>query len=109
LNRAIYCLLAINLVSYELDTANSGSLYSIPELNHGYYQGEKMIRTIEAVIDDQGHVRLTEPIAVSGVHRALVMVLDEPPVEAFETALLSESSLSDWSRSEENEAWSHLQ
>ena len=38
------------------------------------------------------------------------MVLDEPPVNEHETALLSEQSLStDWSKTEEDEAWSHLQ
>lgn len=68
-----------------------------------------MIRTIEATVDDSGRVRLTEPLRVSGTHRALVTVLDEPPVETLETALLAESSLSDWSRAEEDEAWSHLQ
>lgn len=67
-----------------------------------------MIRTIEATIDDTGQVRLAEPLRLSGVHRALVTVLDEPPAEAFETAVLSESGLADWSRPEEDEAWSHL-
>lgn len=68
-----------------------------------------MIRTIEAIIDDSGQVRLAEPLRVTGPHRALVTVLDEPPAEALETALLSESGLSDWSRPEEDEAWLHLQ
>lgn len=68
-----------------------------------------MIRTVEAIVDDTGEVRLSEPLRISGPHRALVTVLDEPPVEAYETALLSEPSLSDWSRPEEDEAWAHLQ
>lgn len=68
-----------------------------------------MIRTIEAIIDDSGRVKLAEPLRVSGSHRALVTILDEPPAEMLETALLAESSLSDWSRPEEDEAWSHLQ
>ena len=68
-----------------------------------------MIRTIEATVDDTGQVRLAEPLRISGPHRALVTILDEPPAEALETALLSESSLADWSRPEEDEAWSHLQ
>ena len=68
-----------------------------------------MIRTIEAIIDDSGQVKLAEPLWVSGSHRALATVLDEPPTEMLETALLAESSLSDWSRPEEDEAWSHLQ
>lgn len=68
-----------------------------------------MIRTIEATIDDSGQIQLNEPLQVSGSHRALVTVLDEPPVAALETALLAESGLSDWARPEEEEAWSHLQ
>ncbi|MGH8522759.1 MAG: hypothetical protein ACREXY_00585 [Gammaproteobacteria bacterium] len=68
-----------------------------------------MIRTVEAIVDDTGEVRLSEPLRISGPHRALVTVLDEPPVEAYEMALLSEPSLSDWSRPEEDEAWAHLQ
>lgn len=68
-----------------------------------------MIRTVEAIVDDTGEVRLSEPLRMSGPHRALVTVLDEPPVEVYEMALLSEPSLSDWSRPEEDEAWAHLQ
>lgn len=68
-----------------------------------------MIRTVEAIVDDSGQVRLTEPLCVSGSHRALVTILNEPPTEALETALLTEESLSDWARPEEDEAWSHLQ
>jgi hypothetical protein len=68
-----------------------------------------MIKTIEAIVDDSGQVRLAEPLRIKGSHRALVTVLDEPPAEALETALLSESGLADWSRPEEDEAWPHLQ
>ncbi len=69
-----------------------------------------MIHTVEAIIDEKGKVRLAEPLQIKGVHRALLTVLEEPPIEVIETALLSESSLStDWSRPEEEEAWTHLQ
>ena len=69
-----------------------------------------MIRTIEATIDEKGEVYLAESLELKGLHRALVMVLEEPPVDAIETTFLSEPSLSkDWSRPEEDEAWSHLQ
>ena len=69
-----------------------------------------MIHTIEAIIDEKGEIQLAEPLKIKGVHRALLTVLDEPPVEALETAFLSESSLStDWLRPEEEEAWSHFQ
>lgn len=68
-----------------------------------------MIRTIEAIIDDSGKVQLAEPLRITGTHRALVIILNELPAETLETALLSESGLSDWLCPEEDEAWSHLQ
>ena len=69
-----------------------------------------MLKTIEAVIDEQGRVRLLEPARISGTRRALVTVLDEVPLDgADETALLSEEALSDWDRPEEDAAWQHLQ
>jgi hypothetical protein len=55
-----------------------------------------MIRTVEAVIDEQGGVHLLEPVRL--------------PSAANACALLSEAALAeDWSRPEEDEAWSHLQ
>jgi hypothetical protein len=69
-----------------------------------------MIRTVEAVIDEQGNIRLLEPIHLPEARRALVMILQEEPLpQANETALLSEASLEDWNRPEEDAAWSHLQ
>ena len=68
-----------------------------------------MIRTIEAVIDEQGIVLLQEAVALSATHRALVTILDEQAYPS-ETALLSEAALAeDWNRPEEDAAWSHLQ
>ncbi len=70
-----------------------------------------MIQTIEAVIDEDGKVRLLESSSLPEARRALVTILEEEPAtEVSETALLSEQSLAeDWSRPEEDEAWSHLQ
>ena len=69
-----------------------------------------MIKTVEAVIDDKGNVHLLEPVEIETVRRALVLILDEPVATLNEAALLSERSLSqDWSRPEEDFAWSHLQ
>ena len=70
-----------------------------------------MIRTIEAVIDEKGNVRLLEPVTPGAVRRVLVTILDEAPAAtSSESALLSEASLSeDWSRPEEDAAWAHLQ
>lgn len=70
-----------------------------------------MIRTVEAVIDEQGNVRLLERIQPFTRCRALVTILDErPSPEVPESALLSEAALAqDWDRPEEDDAWSHLQ
>ena len=68
-----------------------------------------MIQTVEAVVDSEGRVRLLEDVRVTGSQRALVTVLDEVAEVPGETALLSEAALSDWLRSEEDAAWSHLQ
>ena len=70
-----------------------------------------MIRTIEAVIDKGGAIHLLEPVTLKEAHRALVTILeDEPSSSGWEAALLSEQSLAkDWSRPEEDEAWTHLQ
>ena len=70
-----------------------------------------MLRTIEAVIDEQGIVRLLEPIRLPAERRALVTILEyEPVINIPETALLSEPALAeDWNRPEEDAAWSHLQ
>ena len=69
-----------------------------------------MIQTVEALIDENGSVRLLEEVHLPSARRALVTILNQPATEKAETALLSEASLAaDWNRSEEEEAWSHLQ
>jgi hypothetical protein len=69
-----------------------------------------MIRTIEAIVDEHGAVRLLEPLQLDRRHRALVTILADEPAETHETALLSEAALAeDWNRPEEDAAWSHLQ
>lgn len=70
-----------------------------------------MIRTVEAIIDERGSVRLLEAVAVTGARRALVTILEEEPsLRVAETALLSEAALAeDWNRPEEDEAWAYLQ
>jgi len=69
-----------------------------------------MIRTVEAIVDEQGAVRLLEPVRLDRTHRALVTILAEEPSNVHETALLSELALAeDWNRPEEDAAWAHLQ
>lgn len=67
-----------------------------------------MQQTIEAVIDEQGNVRLLEPIQLTKPHRAFVTILTDER-DLPETALLSEAALAeDWNRPEEEAARSHL-
>lgn len=65
-----------------------------------------MFPTIEAEVDEKGHIRPKEPVMLSPGSRVLVTVL-EP--DGSEPALLSEAALAaDWERLEEEAAWSHL-
>ena len=70
-----------------------------------------MIRTVEAIIDEGGVVRLLETVVIPTARRALVTILEEEPiVHVVETAVLSETALAvDWNRPEEDEAWAYLQ
>lgn len=70
-----------------------------------------MLRTVEAIIDENGVVRLLEEVHLPATRRALLTILEDEPAERIdETALLSEAALAeDWNRPEEDEAWSHLQ
>jgi hypothetical protein len=70
-----------------------------------------MLRTVEAVIDEHGNVRLLEAIQLTAARKALVTILEDAPAAGVpEAALLSEQALAqDWDRPEEDEAWSHLQ
>lgn len=68
-----------------------------------------MVRAIEAVIDEQGNVRLLEPVKLAGKRKAIVTILEEG-LSVPATALLSEAALAeDWNRPEEDAAWAHLQ
>jgi hypothetical protein len=67
-----------------------------------------MLRTVEATIDENGQVKVTEAVSLPRGSRALVTILDdaEPLNEA---AILAEASLAKgWSGSAEDEAWKHL-
>ena len=68
-----------------------------------------MKRAIEAVVDDQGRVRLLESVELHTDQRVLVLV-EENGRAASEVTRLSERALAeDWERPEEEAAWSHLQ
>ena len=63
-----------------------------------------MLKSIEAVIYQDGRVVLKEPIDLKVSHKAIVTILDEKAdlPEISETALLSEQALAaDWNKPEE--------
>lgn len=68
-------------------------------------------RTLEAVVDDLGQIRLLTAIPLPAGRRVLVTILEEEqtfPVD--EVTLLSEAALAeDWNRPEEDAAWLYLQ
>jgi hypothetical protein len=67
------------------------------------------MRTVEAIIQPNGEVRLVEPVHVQSPRRALVTILEEEP-QVQDAALLSEAALAeDWNRPEEDAAWAYLQ
>ena len=70
-----------------------------------------MIQIVEAIIDEQGGIRLLKPVQVARHHRILVTSLDEEPASIIhEAALLSQNALAEaWNRPEEDAAWSYLQ
>ena len=74
-----------------------------------------MPKTIEAVVDEDGYIRLPDSISLKRDQRVLVTILEDEGERASdpqvaETALLSEEALSeDWTRREEEKAWTHLQ
>jgi hypothetical protein len=65
-----------------------------------------MFPTIEAEVDEKGHIRPKERLTLVPGSRVLITVLES---DSSELPLLSEGSLAaDWDRPEEDAAWSHL-
>ena len=73
--------------------------------------GYQMVRTVEAMIDENGQVSLLEDVTLPEARRALVTILEDAPnVVPGDSAVLSEAALAqDWIRPEEDEACSSLQ
>ncbi|NWO04546.1 MAG: hypothetical protein HLX50_02225 [Alteromonadaceae bacterium] len=67
-----------------------------------------MLQTVEAVIDEHGHIQWLEKVAIKGSRRVLITLLesDESQSELLNAA---ESALAEeWLNPEEEEAWKHL-
>lgn len=70
-----------------------------------------MLRTIKALIEADGTIRLLEPVGPGSPRHALLTILDDEEGDvALSSTVLSEAALAaDWSRPEEDAAWAHLQ
>ena len=71
-----------------------------------------MLKAVEAIVEQDGTVRLAEPVDLGACRHALVILLGEVSGASIagEAALLSEPALAeDWNRPEEEAAWAHLQ
>ena len=67
------------------------------------------MRTVEALIDRDGQVRLLEPVHPGATCRALVVIFDDEDARV-DGARLSDTALAqDWARPEEDDAWAPLQ
>ena len=69
-----------------------------------------MIRTVEAVIDERGVIRVIEPIELPPGRKVLATILEKgASPRPSEISLMSETALADWNRPEEDEAWAEFQ
>lgn len=69
----------------------------------------QMLRTVEAVVEKDGSLRLLEHVELHAGERALVMILQEEDDPGAVTRASEKALAEDWDRSEEDEAWHHLQ
>lgn len=79
-----------------------------------------MLQTFRGIIDQNGKVRILEPVKLLASRQVIITILEEEPPDFLSAdslsaddqinlALLSEAALArDWERPEEDEAWSHL-
>lgn len=69
-----------------------------------------MLKTVQAVLEKDGRLRLLENVELAHAQRVLVTFLESETDDTLDVALLSEPALTeDWNRPEEDEAWKHLQ
>ena len=94
-------------IKLRLDQANFCSIISSIHI----HIESQIMRTVEAIIDEEGVVHFVEPVGITGIHRALVTIFDDDRLShPCETAQLSEKVLAeDWDNPGEDDAWKHLQ
>ena len=50
------------------------------------------MQTVEAIVDEEGQIRLLQPVQGSGRHRAIVTILDDKPEIEPETKVASDEA-----------------
>jgi hypothetical protein len=65
-----------------------------------------MFETFDGVADDDGKIRLLEPVQLLPGRHVLVTFIE--PVRVSEAILSERSFVADWLRSEEDAAWANL-
>ncbi len=71
-----------------------------------------MLKTIEAVVEADSHIRVLERVDLIQGQRVLVTLLDDLQInkESIDSTMLSEKALAvDWDREDEEKVWSNLQ
>jgi hypothetical protein len=67
-----------------------------------------VFQTVEALIDEQGHIQWLEKVSIKGSRRVLITLLDDDESQE-EVLVAAESALKDdWLKDEEDTAWEHL-
>jgi hypothetical protein len=89
------------------------TIHYIHAASRKYFLNERtaiMYKTIRCFIDENHQVRLLEKMELPAGKNALITILDQEDADSInESAYLSEASLAkDWSRVEEDRAWSSL-
>lgn len=67
-----------------------------------------MPKTVEAVIDENGQIRLLESLPLRTSQRVLVTVLDEEAIDHPARDETAQREGEVWNREEEDKAWEHL-
>ena len=68
-----------------------------------------MLKTHEAIIDSNGIIKFKENVKTQAPKKVLVIFLDDLTSEIADVAFSEAALAKDWSRTEEDEAWVHLQ
>ncbi|AMQ87950.1 hypothetical protein [Marinobacter sp. LQ44] len=67
-----------------------------------------MLHTVEAVINEKGHIEWLEKVSIKGARRVLITLLDEVDPQDEVLAAAESALAEDWLKDDEEKAWEHL-